>query len=83
MDDLIPTSNGEPIFAKPNGKELWVVLLEKAIAKCVGARESRNCRDYLRPTNTYFAPKTLHYSPALMGFSALMFVELHGRALKN
>ena len=33
VDDLIPTRNGQPIFAKPNGKELWVVLLEKAIAK--------------------------------------------------
>lgn len=33
VDDLIPTRHGQPIFAKPNGKELWVVLLEKAIAK--------------------------------------------------
>lgn len=33
VDDNIPTRNGNPIFAKPNGKELWVVLLEKAVAK--------------------------------------------------
>lgn len=33
MDDQIPTRNGMPIFAKPNGRELWVVLLEKAVAK--------------------------------------------------
>ncbi|CAM9887378.1 unnamed protein product [Ectocarpus sp. 13 AM-2016] len=33
VDDNIPTRHGNPIFAKPNGKELWVVLLEKAVAK--------------------------------------------------
>lgn len=33
VDDNIPTRKGSPIFAKPNGKELWVVLLEKAVAK--------------------------------------------------
>lgn len=33
VDDNIPTRGGKPLFAKPNGKELWVVLLEKAFAK--------------------------------------------------
>lgn len=33
VDDNIPTRDGKPLFAKPNGKELWVVLLEKAFAK--------------------------------------------------
>ncbi|CAN0437039.1 unnamed protein product [Pylaiella littoralis] len=37
VDDNIPTRNGNPIFAKPNGKELWVVLLEKAVAKFCGS----------------------------------------------
>eukprot|EP00904_Undaria_pinnatifida_P010244 jgi/Undpi1/634/HiC_scaffold_10.g04098.m1 len=40
VDDLIPTRHGQPIFAKPNGKELWVVLLEKAIAKFCGSYSS-------------------------------------------
>jgi hypothetical protein len=36
IDDYIPTKNGEPIFTKPNGNEMWVLLLEKAFAKFVG-----------------------------------------------
>jgi hypothetical protein len=38
IDDSIPVERGTntPIFAKPNGKELWVALLEKAFAKFVG-----------------------------------------------
>lgn len=38
VDDHIPCHAGKdtPIFAKPNGKELWVGLLEKAFAKFVG-----------------------------------------------
>ncbi|CAM9414877.1 unnamed protein product [Discosporangium mesarthrocarpum] len=37
IDDQIPTQQGSPIFAKPNGNELWVILLEKAIAKYCGS----------------------------------------------
>eukprot|EP00802_Teleaulax_amphioxeia_P006538 Tamp_06542.p1 GENE.Tamp_06542~~Tamp_06542.p1 ORF type:complete len:298 (+),score=55.52 Tamp_06542:593-1486(+) len=33
IDDYLPTDNGRPLFAKPNGSELWVLLLEKAFAK--------------------------------------------------
>ena len=33
IDDDIPTRNGEPLFANPNGAALWAVLLEKAVAK--------------------------------------------------
>jgi len=38
IDDMIPVNSGSttPIFAQPNGKELWVALLEKAFAKFVG-----------------------------------------------
>jgi hypothetical protein len=38
IDDMIPVNSGSttPIFARPNGKELWVALLEKAFAKFVG-----------------------------------------------
>jgi hypothetical protein len=36
IDDFIPTKDGEPIFTKPNGNEMWVLLLEKAFAKLVG-----------------------------------------------
>ncbi|GIL81853.1 hypothetical protein Vretimale_1434 [Volvox reticuliferus] len=38
VDDWIPCgSNGLPIFAKPNGDEAWVLLLEKAMAKFKGS----------------------------------------------
>ena len=36
VDDLIPCRNGTPIFTKPHGNEMWVLLLEKAFAKYVG-----------------------------------------------
>ncbi|GLC55678.1 hypothetical protein PLESTB_001013700 [Pleodorina starrii] len=38
VDDWIPCSaaNGRPLFAKPQGDEAWVVLLEKAMAKFMG-----------------------------------------------
>ena len=37
LDDYFPCYPlGEPIFSKNNGKELWVILLEKAFAKLYG-----------------------------------------------
>lgn len=38
VDDYIPcrVSDGKPAFAKPNGGEAWVVLIEKAMAKFLG-----------------------------------------------
>ncbi|GIL43768.1 hypothetical protein Vafri_1395 [Volvox africanus] len=37
VDDWIPCGdNGLPVFAKPNGDEAWVLLLEKAMAKFKG-----------------------------------------------
>ena len=35
IDDFIPCKKGttQPIFAKPNGDEAWVLMLEKAMAK--------------------------------------------------
>lgn len=35
IDDWIPcnANTGQPVFAKPNGDEAWVLLLEKAMAK--------------------------------------------------
>lgn len=38
IDDFIPCYDDklEPFFAKPNGKELWVMLLEKAWCKLFG-----------------------------------------------
>ncbi|MCQ2815944.1 MAG: C2 family cysteine protease [archaeon] len=36
LDDYFPIKNKDFIFAKPNGNELWVVLLEKAWAKVNG-----------------------------------------------
>jgi len=38
IDDRIPCRKGtkEPVFCKPAGRELWVLLLEKAFAKFVG-----------------------------------------------
>eukprot|EP01062_Namystynia_karyoxenos_P083762 TRINITY_DN9701_c0_g1_i2.p1 TRINITY_DN9701_c0_g1~~TRINITY_DN9701_c0_g1_i2.p1 ORF type:complete len:405 (+),score=112.07 TRINITY_DN9701_c0_g1_i2:1250-2464(+) len=37
IDDAIPVdSGGKPVFARPHGNELWVMLLEKAVAKLMG-----------------------------------------------
>jgi calpain-15 len=36
VDDYLPADGGKPIFANPNGSELWVLLLEKAMAKLFG-----------------------------------------------
>ena len=33
IDDFIPCKNGEPVFSRCNGRELWVMLVEKAWAK--------------------------------------------------
>eukprot|EP00300_Choanocystis_sp_HF-7_P011625 c17547_g1_i1.p1 GENE.c17547_g1_i1~~c17547_g1_i1.p1 ORF type:complete len:360 (+),score=73.72 c17547_g1_i1:535-1614(+) len=38
VDDWLPVDqNNRPIFTKPNGKELWVMILEKAVAKYLGS----------------------------------------------
>eukprot|EP00299_Pterocystis_sp_00344_P019612 c9706_g3_i1.p1 GENE.c9706_g3_i1~~c9706_g3_i1.p1 ORF type:complete len:477 (-),score=94.08 c9706_g3_i1:47-1477(-) len=38
VDDYFPVnSNGEAVFSKPHGPEIWVMVLEKAIAKFVGS----------------------------------------------
>ena len=39
VDNRIPVVKGtsDPAFAKPNGREMWVMLLEKAFAKFVGS----------------------------------------------
>eukprot|EP00457_Paulinella_chromatophora_P006334 gb/GEZN01006352.1/.p1 GENE.gb/GEZN01006352.1/~~gb/GEZN01006352.1/.p1 ORF type:complete len:469 (+),score=76.51 gb/GEZN01006352.1/:48-1454(+) len=39
LDDYLPVKKGtkKPIFANPNGGELWVLLLEKAFAKVFGS----------------------------------------------
>eukprot|EP00301_Raphidiophrys_heterophryoidea_P002616 c11219_g2_i2.p1 GENE.c11219_g2_i2~~c11219_g2_i2.p1 ORF type:complete len:399 (+),score=90.53 c11219_g2_i2:361-1557(+) len=39
VDDYFPVNadSGEPVFTKPNGRELWVMVLEKAMAKFVGS----------------------------------------------
>lgn len=37
VDDRFPTSKGKPIFSRPHGNELWVLLLEKAMAKFCGS----------------------------------------------
>mmetsp|Transcript_5149 Transcript_5149/g.8268 ORF Transcript_5149/g.8268 Transcript_5149/m.8268 type:complete len:326 (-) Transcript_5149:37-1014(-) len=42
IDDFLPTDGGQPLFAKPNGSELWVLLLEKAFAKLFGDYQSLN-----------------------------------------
>jgi len=37
VDDHFPCdASGQPLFANPNGRELWVLLLEKAFAKFMG-----------------------------------------------
>ena len=37
MDDWIPVKNGEPVFSRANGHELWVLIIEKAWAKLHGS----------------------------------------------
>jgi len=37
VDDFIPTTAGKPCFSRAQGEELWVLLLEKAYAKCYGS----------------------------------------------
>ena len=39
LDDYIPTVDGVTVFSHANGKELWVILLEKAWAKVHGSYE--------------------------------------------
>lgn len=36
-DDQFPCEYGKPVFAKPHGKEIWVMLLEKCWAKIYGS----------------------------------------------
>lgn len=38
VDDLIPCmkATNQPLFAKPNGKQCWVMILEKAWVKMFG-----------------------------------------------
>lgn len=37
IDDFVPTVKGEPLMAKPQDHEMWVLLLEKAFAKWFGS----------------------------------------------
>eukprot|EP00937_MAST-01D_sp_MAST-1D-sp2_P002116 g2116.t1 len=38
IDDRVPVhADGTPLFASPNGNEMWVLLFEKAYAKMVGS----------------------------------------------
>eukprot|EP00613_Pedinella_sp_CCMP2098_P013882 CAMPEP_0171756038 /NCGR_PEP_ID=MMETSP0991-20121206/44823_1 /TAXON_ID=483369 /ORGANISM="non described non described, Strain CCMP2098" /LENGTH=467 /DNA_ID=CAMNT_0012358235 /DNA_START=28 /DNA_END=1432 /DNA_ORIENTATION=- len=36
IDDFVPVQDDKPLFTKPKGNEMWVLLLEKAFAKLVG-----------------------------------------------
>ena len=40
IDDWIPVRDGEPVFSRAQGSELWVLLLEKAWAKLHGSYHS-------------------------------------------
>jgi hypothetical protein len=39
IDDMIPVdaATGKPIFTQPQGNEMWVLLIEKAVAKWMGS----------------------------------------------
>lgn len=37
IDDFVPVVKGEPLMAKPQDHEMWVLLLEKAFAKWFGS----------------------------------------------
>jgi hypothetical protein len=36
IDDFFPVRHQKPVFARSHGKELWVLILEKAWAKIHG-----------------------------------------------
>lgn len=42
VDDRIPTNGGKPVFAVPQGGEVWAVIMEKAFAKFFGSYGSLN-----------------------------------------
>ena len=44
VDDMLPVerSSGRLLFAQPKGRELWVLILEKAFAKFCGSYEGLN-----------------------------------------
>lgn len=39
VDNYVPTKNGTLAFSRTNGKEMWVIMLEKAWAKIHGSYE--------------------------------------------
>ena len=39
VDDFIPVRNENPAFTRSNGKETWVIMVEKAWAKVHGSYE--------------------------------------------
>jgi len=39
LDDMIPCLENETVFSHANGRELWVIMLEKAWAKMHGSYE--------------------------------------------
>jgi len=55
VDDCFPVdaSSSSPLFTKPNGNELWVMVLEKAFAKFMGSYAS------LEGGHTVFALQTM------------------------
>lgn len=59
VDDYIPCNQGtnEPYFTRPNGKEIWVMILEKAWAKNFGTyMESEGMDPYLMMEDVTMAP---------------------------
>ena len=69
IDDRIPmTDDGmHPRFSRPNGPELWVLLLEKAFAKLVGRlRVPRGGSCYISITKLHGQPRRAHGRPEVL-----------------
>ena len=61
VDDMVPCQGGDVVFARSNGPELWVILLEKMWAKLhgcydriVGGLEYETIRDLSGAPGYYY-----------------------------
>jgi len=56
VDDYFPcySNSSNPIFARPNGNEIWVMILEKACAKVHGSYNNISHRYIYEPMGFFW-----------------------------